>query len=191
MLEAVPGSRLLIARNTLRGAVLDAVRREFASRGIAHERLDLRHELPAAGHLTLFNDIDIALDTYPWSGGTITCEALWMGVPTPTLPGTRRPSRLAASPLTYAGLAEWIAPTPDAYVALVADLARDIDRLARWRRALRDRVRTTLGDGRRFTRSLEAAYRSMWQKYCSAQSRSVAPTLAGDATRAFSAPANI
>jgi predicted O-linked N-acetylglucosamine transferase (SPINDLY family) len=164
-LEAVPGSRLLIYRHTLRGAVRDSIQQQFVSRGIDPRRLTLSEGVPGK-HLEAYGQVDVALDVFPWSGGTISCEALWMGVPTPTLVGAPRASRLTATALASMGLSEWIAYTPDNYVSLVAEVCGDIDKLVNFRRSCRDRMRATIGDAERFCRSLEAAYRTMWRRWC-------------------------
>jgi predicted O-linked N-acetylglucosamine transferase (SPINDLY family) len=111
--------------------------------------------------------VDIALDTTPYSGGTTSCDALWMGVPVVTAPGIRPSSRSTASVLSTAGLAEWIASSPEEYVRLAVESARDEARLAGLRKTLRERLRESpLMDEKRFARDLEAAYRQMWRKWC-------------------------
>jgi predicted O-linked N-acetylglucosamine transferase (SPINDLY family) len=152
-------------RHTLRGAVRDSIRQQFVNRGIDPQRLDLS-EGDAGKHLEAYGQIDVALDVFPWSGGTISCEALWMGVPTPTLIGAQRASRLTATALASIGLSEWIAHSPEEYVSLVARICRDIDGLRDFRRSCRERMRATIGDAERLTRSLEAAYRTVWRRWC-------------------------
>src|SRR5262245_29417863 len=113
--------------------------------------------------------VDIALDSTPYSGGTTTCDALWMGVPVLTAPGTRSASRSAASALTTARLTEWIATTPDDYVRRGVALSSDRPKLAGLRATLRARLQASpLMDEVAFTRDLEYAYREMWRRYCAA-----------------------
>jgi protein O-GlcNAc transferase len=70
--------------------------------------------------------------------------------------------------LTQAGLPELITPTPQAYVELAIELANDLPRLQGLRQSLRERLAASaLCDAKGFTRALEAAYREMWEKYCS------------------------
>ena len=169
ILQGVPCSRLLMYRHTLRGPIRDRVRHQFLARGIRADQLDLRDGGEPGKHLAIYNEIDIALDAFPWSGGTISCEALWMGVPTPTLAGATRPSRLTASALSSVGLTDWIAHSPEEYFSLVAELCRDLDRLVELRKTLRERMRESIGDAKRFTGCLEQAYQTMWRTWCESE----------------------
>ena len=115
-----------------------------------------------------FNAVDIALDTTPYSGGTTTFDALWMGVPVLTAPGERPSSRSAASILATAGMGDWIAEGPDDYVRRAARFAGDCPMLADLRKTLRARLQASpLMDEAGFTKGLEDAYRRMWRQYCS------------------------
>lgn len=169
ILLAVPASRLIL--KTVALADDDSRKRLggiFADNGVAPERIDLMGRIPSvAGHLDLYNSVDIALDTFPYNGATTTCEALWMGVPVVTLAGDRHVSRVGKSLLTYAGITELIAETPEAYVELATGLANDPGRLAALHRELRQRMAgSPLTDERRFVSALEDAYRRMWRRWC-------------------------
>ncbi len=108
-------------------------------------------------YLAAHADVDIILDTSPYPGGTTTCEALWMGVPTVTLAGDTLLSRQGASLLTAAGLADWVADSEDDYVARAVSAARDLPALARLRAGLRQRLASSpLCDGHRFAANLHA-----------------------------------
>jgi len=129
--------------------------------------VSVRPYLAMTDYFRAFDAVDIALDTLPYSGGTTTCDALWMGVPVITLPGSRSSSRSAASILSTAGLPEWIAQTPDEYVGLAVGFARDAGRVAKLRKSLRGRLKeSALMDELQFTRDLEAVYREMWRTWC-------------------------
>jgi len=168
VLQAVPRSRMLIFRNTLRGSVLKRMVGMFAANGIGHERLGLRHEIPhGSGHLNIYNEIDIALDTFPWSGHATTCETLWMGVPVVTLRGETRAGRLSASALTSAGLPGLIAGSQDEYMSITADLASKEKFRADLRMSLRNMLAASpLCAALDFTRRLEDAYRMAWKVWC-------------------------
>jgi predicted O-linked N-acetylglucosamine transferase (SPINDLY family) len=166
LLQALPSARLLMFRDTLTGTARDHVRGQFIERGIAPGRLDLRQGSSAPGYLGIYSEIDISLDTFPFTGGVTTCESLWMGVPVLSLCGVRPAGRNAAALLSNVGLQDWIAETPEQYLALAQRVANDLDALVRLRAELRDRMLATICDAARFTRELEAAYRAMWQRWC-------------------------
>jgi protein O-GlcNAc transferase len=172
VLQAVPTARLLMFRDTLIGPTKDFIRRQFTERGIAGERLDLRQGAGTAGYLAIYDEIDVSLDVFPYTGGTTTCESLWMGAPMLSLAGVRPVARGSAMLLAIVGLTDWVVPTPEAYVALAQRCARDLDALAAVRAGLRERMCGTLCDAERFTRGLEDAYRTMWRRWCAQGARS-------------------
>jgi protein O-GlcNAc transferase len=168
ILRAVPTGRLLIFRDSLQSSAEAHFHRQFVARGISADRFKLSHAvLDRQDHLSVYESIDIALDPFPWSGHTTTCEALWMGVPVVTLYGKRYASRMAACALSALGLTQFIADTPEKYLEIAAGWANDLEGLARLRFGLRDRMRASpLCDGRAFTRSLEQTYRELWCRWC-------------------------
>jgi predicted O-linked N-acetylglucosamine transferase (SPINDLY family) len=167
LLRAVPTARLLVFRDGLRGGVREDFRQRFLRRGMGEDRVMLRHEvLGPGGYLSVYREVDVLLDTFPWGGHATACEALWMGVPVVTLLGDRHAGRMVASVLTQAGLEQLIARTPGEYVAKAAALAGDGERLVDLRSGLRGRMRRSpLCDGAALTRNLEAAYRDMWRRW--------------------------
>ena len=118
-------------------------------------------------HLGRYGEVDIALDPFPFNGSTTTFEALWMGVPVISLAGETFISRAAGSILHHAGLRDLVVDTPEAYVACARDLAGDLTRLETLRANLRERIAASpLCDAPAYTRSVETAYREMWQRWC-------------------------
>ena len=165
VLGAVEGSRLCLKSSALaQPTVQRGVRDAFAAHGVDTARLDLLGwTLGTREHLELYAGIDLALDPFPYNGTATTCEALWMGVPVVALAGDRHAARVSLSLLSLVGHPELVAPTVDDYVTRAVELARDPDRLAALRAALRDEMRASpLGDAPRFARSVEAAYRKAW-----------------------------
>lgn len=171
VLQAVPRSRLFVGRAELQGDVADALARRFVQHGIRRERIEVDATMVGAqSHLALYSRFDIALDTFPWSGHTTSCEALWMGLPVVTLYGKTHAGRMVASVLHQIGLESLVARTPDEYVRIARDLARDVGALAELRKTMRDRMLSSpLCDGKAFTASLEQAYREAWKRWCAAQ----------------------
>lgn len=139
----------------------------FVSRGVDPTRITLHDRLPINEYYGIVGDLDLALDTYPYSGGTTTLDALWMGTPLIARNGERPISRSAYSILRTMEMPELIAQAPDEYVDANLRLARDED----WRRLLRSSLRRRLeasplmnADG--FVADLERCYRDMWRTWC-------------------------
>jgi predicted O-linked N-acetylglucosamine transferase (SPINDLY family) len=155
VMRAVPGSRFLFVRPESGSALFrDNMARAFARHGIDPDRLE--HRAVRGNHMRWYNDIDIALDTAPQTGGTTTCETIWMGVPVVTLVGPAFFERLSYSNLVNAGLGELAAHDEAGYVVIAVALAQDRPRLLAWRHGLRDQIRaSSLGDSQRWVRDLE------------------------------------
>jgi predicted O-linked N-acetylglucosamine transferase (SPINDLY family) len=171
VLRAVPSARLLICRNTLSDKTCDYWQQRLENQGIPANQLEIRQAVKSeASYLQVYQEMDILLDVFPWTGHATTCEALWMGVPVVTLSGNRFAGRMSASVLTALGLTELIASHPDEYVDIAARLAQDRCRLKRLRLELRERMRASpLCDARKFMLGLEDAYRWMWRRWCQLQ----------------------
>ena len=149
------------------GHARDRLLEEFRQAGIAASRLTIVPRVPLDEYFRWFNSVDIALDSTPYSGGTTTCDTLWMGVPVVTLAGPRSVSRSAASILTTVGLSDWIAASPEDYVRLAVEFSMNRGMLAGIRGSLRQRLqRSPLMDEKGFVRDLEALYRHMWRRWC-------------------------
>ena len=142
----------------------------FAAEGVAGGRVELRSITPHQASLAGYGEIDIALDSFPFAGLTVTSEALWQGVPVVTLAGDRPVGRMGASLLCALGLDDLVARDVPDYVRIATALAADLDRLADLRAGLRARMAgSALCDGAGFARSVERAYRWMWRRWCAGQ----------------------
>jgi predicted O-linked N-acetylglucosamine transferase (SPINDLY family) len=168
ILAAVPNSRLYLKARALgEVAVQQSVMKRFAEHGIDPQRLTLETYVPRANYLEAYNQIDIALDPFPYTGGTTTVEALWMGVPVLTLAGKQFLARQGVGLLMNAGLPEWVASDQDDYLSRAIAHASDMQRLASLRAGLRQQVLASpIFDASRFARYFEAALRGMWEKWC-------------------------
>jgi predicted O-linked N-acetylglucosamine transferase (SPINDLY family) len=143
---------------------------EFEKRGIGRDRLDFRGlHWALTDHQSVYNEIDIALDPFPYNGATTTCESLWMGVPVITLAGKMHAGRVGVSILTQMDLTDFIADTPEDYVRIAVQLANNPIRLSELRGTLRQRMAfSPLCDAKAFARAVEEAYCAMWRKCCGA-----------------------
>ena len=167
VMREVPDSRLLLATPADCHA---RVRERLRAAGLPTDRVDfVGVSATRAEYLAQFARIDIALDPFPFNGITTTCDGLWMGVPHVSLAGSTSVARAGASILHGAGLGEWVARTPDEFIAIVSRLAADADRNRILRLGQRDRLRNSrLTDQAGFTRELESAFLSIWQHRCRA-----------------------
>ncbi|NJO37518.1 MAG: tetratricopeptide repeat protein [Rhizobiales bacterium] len=169
VMHAVPGSRLLLksAHSSDRTAQT-VIKGSFEQAGIDPARIAFSaYRQTASNHLAVYNDVDIALDTFPYNGTTTTCEALWMGVPVVTLVGDRHAARVGASLLTTVGFPAGIAESPEDYVTTARLLAENVGLLKTMRRTLRDTMmHSPLCDSVSRARTLEQAFRAVWRLWC-------------------------
>lgn len=160
ILDQVPRSRLVLRTNGFGDSgVCRRYEEMFAGRGIAGGRISFNGEAQHADLLASYGEIDIALDTFPYSGGLTTLEALWMGVPVITVPGTTFAGHHSASHLKMAGHPELVANDVSGYVELSLKLAADLPRMQSFRDRLRqDMMKSTYLDHRSFVAELEKCY---------------------------------
>lgn len=166
LLRAVPDARLLVAgmpEGDGHGQLLAWLEDE----GIAQDRLEFHGRAGMIDYLALHNRVDLALDTFPYTGGTTTLHAGWMGVPTLTLAGGTVPGRQSASFLEHNGLTQFIASDAADFVARGTAICADLSALAAIRAGLRGRfilpesdTMTRVADG------VEQALRLMWRRWC-------------------------
>jgi predicted O-linked N-acetylglucosamine transferase (SPINDLY family) len=173
VLQRVPTSRLIVFWPTLRGDHRTQLQLEFQQRGIAADRIELRHQTGPGGYLAQYHEIDIALDVTPWTGSTTTREALMMGTVVLALCGQRRSARGSATVLHHAGLHQYIAYSPSEYVELAWHTAQRIDELDQLRNNLRQQIQLTIGDHPTQMRQIERAFREAWVSWCQRQAPQV------------------
>lgn len=155
----VPGSRLLV--HAPDGSHRELFWNAFETRGILRDRIRFVGFQPTAGYFAQYNQIDIALDTWPYGGGTTTCDTLWMGVPVVSSPSDHSAvSRGGASILNNIGLPELCG---EDYVGTAVKLAADTPALDTLRQSMRARMLASpLMDAPGFARDFETALRTMW-----------------------------
>lgn len=166
VLKAVPNAKLLLKAPSFRDQV---ARRVFTERlvalGIAEDRCEFRGPSGIFDMMQEYADVDIALDTVPYNGGTTTLQALWMGVPVVTLLGQNFVSRMGTSFLRTLGLKHLVATSDQEYVRIASQLAQDVVNLRSGRLALRERMQASkLCDIAQYTKDLESVYQSVWRR---------------------------
>ncbi len=165
ILQQLPQARLVVDSADFRNpAAQQQLAARFARHGIAPERLQVGFHSPP---WDVVRGMDITLDCYPHNSGTTLFESLYMGVPFVTLSARAGVGRLGGAVLHGLGHPEWIAQDAAAYVAQAVRLAQDLPALAAWRAQLRQQMqRSALMDELGFARSVEQAYRAMWERWC-------------------------
>ena len=166
ILAVTPESKLILSAGE--GSHRDAVIRKFTESKIDPSRVGFVKNLSMPDYLAQYLQIDIALDPFPYPGGTTTCDALWMGVPVVTLAGNTAISRGGVSILNNINHPELIAKSTEQYVQIAVNLAKDRQRLTQLRSTLRDEMQSSpLMNAPQFARDMEVIYRQIWREYVS------------------------
>ena len=167
ILKRVPLSRLLLKAVGFNGEATQRILVDrFARHDIGRERLEFLGGSSRADHLAATSQVDLALDSFPYSGGLTTLETLWMWVPVIAVPGETLCSRHSYGYLTSLGLDQTVADSPDHYVELAVAWAADQNRLASTRAGLRARMLASpLCDRAGFIAALEQAFDQIWQRH--------------------------
>lgn len=168
--HALPQARLRVQNKQMGNTTERAhLQQRLQKAGIGADRVTMHGAVDRLTYLAAHAEVDIILDTFPYPGGTTTCEALWMGVPTLTLARDRLLSRQGASLLACVGLEDWIADNAEEYLTRALAHAANLDQLAQLRSDLRQKVLASpLFDAPRFARNLEEALLGMWRQKISA-----------------------
>jgi protein O-GlcNAc transferase len=164
LLLMLPKSRIVFRARALNDkAGRDRLALQFAACGIPEHRIDMLPHTSLPEYFATYHEVDIHLDPFPYAGGTTTCDALWMGVPTVTLLGDRFCTRHSASHLRNAGLGELVADDPNGYLRIAMSLANNPDRLSQMRAGMREKMaKSPLMDAERFGENFTRCLRTMW-----------------------------
>ncbi|TCK07048.1 tetratricopeptide repeat protein [Marinobacterium mangrovicola] len=168
ILGAVPNSRLFLKSKSY-GApeFCEKILTQFEEQGIVRERVILEGVSPHPDLLKCYHRVDIALDTWPYSGGLTTCEAFIMGVPVVTMPGPTFAGRHSTTHLINAGMPELVTHSWEEYRDRAIELASDVDSLAVIRTHLREVLqKSPVCDAASFAGHLNNALRAIWQRHC-------------------------
>jgi len=167
ILLSVKGSKLLVKNRQLESSYMrEQLMQRFIDQKISPERIMMEGASPRARYFNDFNKIDIALDPFPFPGGTTTIDCLWMGVPVVNLAGNTFISRQGETIMKNIGLSDWISYSENEYVALAKKKSSDINSLVKIKRDLRARIEDSpVMNTELFARNLGNAFQEMWQIY--------------------------
>lgn len=136
------------------------------SEGVAVSRLRFLPNDSSEIHRANLGIVDVALDTYPYSGATTTLEILWMGIPIVTRVGEQWAARNSYTMMVNAGITEGIAWTDEEYIEWGVRLGLDSElRQKIWWKLRQGRQTAPLWNARQFTQEIEQAYQQMWEKF--------------------------
>ncbi|HUE74669.1 MAG TPA: tetratricopeptide repeat protein [Pirellulaceae bacterium] len=166
ILRRVESSRLVLANRALQSTCnQEYLLKQFTDRGVRPEQLEFLRPAEHYQFLDYYSRIDLALDAYPYNGGTTTMEAIWQGVPVLTAGGDRWASRTSQTLLRRTHLAEFVAADRRAYVETAVDMATDLQtpsKLATLRATMRERLLASPAcDTAALARGMEQIYRQL------------------------------
>ena len=167
ILKKVKNSQLLLKHRAFdddtRRTYITAI---FSSAGISRDRLIFKgFTSDRADYLSVYDEIDIALDPFPFGGGTVSYEALWMGVPVLTIAGPKFMGRLSGSLMHQLGLSDWVTTSKKQYISTGVIMANDFAKLSDLRQDLRVKAQNTIFNAKKYVLELENALESAWEKY--------------------------
>lgn len=165
ILVRCPDARLILGNATT--PLIERLSAEFLRHGVSANRLVFKPKCDLADYLRLHREIDLALDTFPYNGGTTSFHSLWMGVPPITLDGDTALSKVGAGLMRGLNLTQFCADTKDQYVAQAVYFYEYQNELSAVRAALRDKFSTVLTQlAVDVTGWLEAALEASWKEHC-------------------------
>ncbi len=166
ILHDVPNGMLMLG-NASDTTATTRMEKLFVDAGIDPSRLIFKPRLAQIDYLRLHHEIDLALDTFPYCGGTTTWHSVWMGVPVVTLAGDTPVSRCGVAVLRPIGLVEYIASSKKQYVEIAIAAAKNPSMLAKTRTDLRNRIRANSAQNPLvITKNVEGFYRAAWEAWC-------------------------
>lgn len=164
VLKSVPGSRMIVGN--IPKVVWPDISRQFTGRGITEDRFELREIAEIDTYLSYHHDIDLLLDTFPFTGGTVTSHAAWMGVPTVSFAGETLVSRQGAAIMYSLGLAQFVAENLQDYIVTAAAWAGKLDELNQIRSGLRERMKIQGDAQQKIGEHVDHMFRRCWEIYC-------------------------
>ena len=169
IMKNVPNSKIILKALSLGDKyVQEYAYNTFKNFGIERERITmLARTSSLKEHFENYNNIDIALDTYPYNGTTTSCEAMWMGVPIVSFFGVNHASRVGLSLLSHIGLQQLAAGSPEEFVNKAVALANEEELRTELRSTMRQRLSNSpILNAEHFARKFEAAMSAIWNVYC-------------------------
>jgi predicted O-linked N-acetylglucosamine transferase (SPINDLY family) len=170
VLNEIPSAKMILG-NVSDEPLQRQLENEFVKRGVAVERLTFHAKKSITDYLALHGDVDFILDTFPYSGGTTTGFALWMGVPVLTYAWKSLAGRGGVAMLSRVDLhKDFTAHTPEQFVEMAKSWSQNVEGLQTLRHQLRDRMKnSSKSKPENVAAGLEKSLRMMWERFCAGQ----------------------
>lgn len=167
IMKKVPNSTLYIRYNKCNSNIIKgAIHSKFKYHGIPPNRIDIAYSNTKKEYIQMYNQIDVVLDPFPYTGHTVNCEALWMGVPFVTMEGKTYHERVGTSMLKHLKLYELIAQNTEEYVEKIVELANDKKKRIEYNLNIRKKIKEhPMSDHKKFVKSIEDAYEDIYQRF--------------------------
>jgi predicted O-linked N-acetylglucosamine transferase (SPINDLY family) len=164
----VPTARLLFDSRSMKAATdINYYKSLFIARGVDEARLMFRANENREDFLRSYEEIDISLDPFPYTGGTTSLESLLLGVPLVTIMGNKWSSRLSSTTLLAIKRDELIAKDKEEYLSKLTELAQDQTRIINYRKTLRQDMLDSDLQIDKYVANFEKALKDIWQIKCS------------------------
>ena len=173
ILKSVPESHILISNFSLVDPdyKIELIN-SFKKLGIDESRLEFELPENKASHLLRFSKIDIALDTFPFNGGTTTHETLMMSVPLIAIEGDRWASRMSADILMSANLSELIAKDRQDYIDRIVHLARSPEQIIYYKQTIREKyLNSAATNMESFSNDFAEEIKNIWEQYLTSKNQ--------------------
>ncbi len=138
----------------------------FEKLGIDRSRIIIKKNAPRENFLTYYNEIDIALNPFPFSGGTTTLESISMGVPIINLDGNTWAGRLGTTIISAIGHEEFNCKNTEEYIDRAISFANNIEQLKSYRKNLKKDIEKSCLNVEDYTDDFTKAIFDMWSISC-------------------------
>lgn len=166
IMHRVPGSRLLLRSVMANEYVTKKFKHRLEQVGLDMQRIIIEEN--AGDYYERYLDMDIMLDSYPYTGGGTTCDALYMGTPVISRYGKRHGSRFGYSMLANVGVEELAAPDWQSYIEKAVALAKDKQTLYALQEKLPGMMKSSpIMESKKYVCDMETLYKQIFAKWLS------------------------
>ena len=167
ILNKVPNSKLFLKNEMLKNKYIKKkIIDQFIKYKINAKKLILEDNSPRNKLLETYNKIDIALDPFPYSGGTTSFEAIFMGVPLLTKKGSKSVSRSAQSINHNIGMSDWIADNENEYIVKAIEFSKNFEKLSEIKKSiLQNTSKSPLFNDSLFAEQFKNLILQIWRKF--------------------------